>query len=196
MSRGKGTVKQLDSEAVGLQLRAEERAAGGRLQAARLNTREQMKHASKLFLALCLTLCLGAVAANAQIESDVTIEANIPYSFVVEKTTLPAGKYMVRAADEFADPSILEIRSADGRHAVIFETEGTRPKQMPTKTELVFNKVGDTYFLSEVLVDGDNTGNRLPRSRMEERLEGKGMKAETHSVAALAKPFKKAAKKL
>ena len=155
-----------------------------------------MKYVSKLFLALCLSLGLGAVAANAQVESDVTIEANIPHSFVVEKTTLPAGKYMIKAADEFGDPSVMEIRSASGHTAVFFETEGVQPRQAPAKTELVFDKVGDTYFLSEVLVAGDDTGGKLPKSRMEERLEGKGLTAERHSVAALTKPFKKVAKKL
>jgi len=155
-----------------------------------------MKYASKLFMALCLTLVFGAVAANAQVESDVTIEANIPHSFVVEKTTLPAGKYIIKVADPNGDPSVMEIRSASGHTAVVFETEGAQPREMPKKTELVFDKVGDTYFLSEVLVSGDETGARLPKSRMEERLEGKGQKSEKFSVAALAKPFKKVAKKL
>jgi hypothetical protein len=155
-----------------------------------------MNFKGKLFLSLCLTLIFGAVAANAQVESDVTIEANIPHAFVVEKTTLPAGKYIIRSAGEFADPSIMEIRSVSGHAAVIFATEGAQPGRTPNKTELVFDKIGDTYFLSEVLVSGDDTGARLPKSRMEERLEGKGMKAEKHSVAALAKPFKKVAKKL
>jgi hypothetical protein len=155
-----------------------------------------MRYASKLFLALCLTLVFGAVAASAQVESDVTIEANIPHAFVVEKTTLPAGKYTIRAADEFGDPSIMEIRSANGHTAVFFETEGVQPRQAPNKTELVFDKVGDTYFLSEVLVSGDDTGAKLKKSRMEERLEGKGQTAEHHSIAAVAKPFRKMAKKL
>ncbi len=156
-----------------------------------------MRYVSKLFLALCLTLVFGAVAANAQVESDVTIEANIPHSFVVEKTTLPAGKYIIKAADpNAADPSVMEIRSANGHTAVVFETEGAKPREMPKKTELVFDKVGDTYFLSEVLVSGDDTGARLRKSRMEERLEGKGQTAERPSIAAVAKPFRKVAKKL
>jgi hypothetical protein len=147
-------------------------------------------------MALCLSLCFGAVAANAQVESDATVEANIPHSFVVEKTTLPAGKYTISAADPHDNPSVMEIRSADGRTAVFFETDGAIPRQTPAKTELVFDKVGDTYFLSEIFVAGENGGAKLPKSRMEESLEGKGMKAETHSVAALVKPFKKVAKKL
>ena len=155
-----------------------------------------MRYVSKLFLSLCLTLVFGAVAAQAQIESDVTIEANIPHAFVVEKTTLPAGKYTIKVADPNGDPSVMEIRSANGHTAVAFETEGMQPRQAPNKTELVFDKVGDTYFLSEVLVSGDDTGARLPKTRMEERLEGKGQTAERHSIAAVAKPFRKVAKKL
>lgn len=155
-----------------------------------------MRYVSKLFLSLCLTLVFGAVAANAQVESDVTIEANIPHAFVVEKTTLPAGKYTIKVADPNGDLSVMEIRSANGHTAVVFETEGAQPRQAPNKTELVFDKVGDTYFLSEVLVSGDDTGARLKKSHMEERLEGKGQTAERHSIAAVAKPFRKVAKKL
>ena len=155
-----------------------------------------MRNASKLFLAFCLTLVFGAVAANAQVESDVTIEANIPHPFVVEKTTLPAGKYTIRLADPYNDLNTMEIRGADGHTSVFFETEDDAPRKAPTKNELVFDKVGDTYFLSEVFVGGDDTGNKLPKSRMEERLEGRGLTAERHSIAAVAKPFRKVAKKL
>ena len=155
-----------------------------------------MRYVSKLFMALCLALGLGAVAANAQIDSEMTVEANIPHSFVVRDRTLPAGSYTIKVADPNRDLNVLEIRSARGRAAVNFETEGVQPAQTPAKSELIFDKVGDTYFLSEVLVAGDDTGARLRESRMEERLEGKGQTAERHSVAAVAKPFRKLAKKL
>jgi hypothetical protein len=153
-----------------------------------------MRHVSKLFMALCLSLGVGAIAASAQIESDTPIEANIPHAFVVRDTTLPAGKYTVKVADDIS-LNLLEIRSADGHTAVFFETEDMQPRQMPGKTELVFNKVGDTYFLSEVFMQGDPTGNRLPKSRVEERLEGKGLKSEKSSVAAQAKSSRRSAKK-
>lgn len=153
-----------------------------------------MRYLSKLFLALCLSPGLGAVAAHAQIGSDVTVEANIPHPFVVEKTTLPAGKYTIRVADP-ADLKVLEIRSADGHTAVLFDTEGAQPGQLPGKSELVFDKVGDTYFLSQVFVAGDETGSRLLKSRVEERLEGKGLKSERHSVAAHMKSSRQSAKK-
>ncbi len=153
-----------------------------------------MRYVSKLFLALCLALGVGAVAADAQIASDVTLEADIPQPFVVEKTTLPAGKYTIRAADDYGDPNVLVIRSANGHSAVVFEAEGTQPRRVPGKSELVFDKVGDTYFLSQIFVEGENTGSLVPKSRMERKLEGKGLNSEKHSVAAHKRSSSKSAK--
>jgi hypothetical protein len=152
-----------------------------------------MKYITKGFLALCLLLGVGAVGASAQIESDVTVKANIPQAFVVNDTTLPAGKYTIRVVEDTA-LDVLEIRSEDGRTTVLFNTDSAEPKQMPNKTELVFDKVGDTYFLSQIFVEGDDTGNQLIKSRMERKLESDGLKSERHSVAALTTPASKSAK--
>ena len=143
-----------------------------------------MKTVSKIFLSLCLVAVLGAAtAASAQIESDATVVANIPYAFIVRDTTLPAGKYKIKVADE-NEPNVLEIRSANGRTAVLVDTENTGPTRAAGKSELVFDRVGDEYFLSQVFVAGDSSGNQLPKSRMERKLEAGGLKAESHSIAA------------
>lgn len=149
-----------------------------------------MKTVSKLFLSLCLVMGFGAaMVARAQIDSDATIESNIPYAFVVKDTQLPAGKYTIKVADE-TDPSVMEIRSADGHTAVFFETENTLANRPVGKTELVFDKIGDSYFLSQVFLKGDSSGNQLPVSRMARRLEEGGHKAERHSIIAYIKRLK------
>ena len=147
---------------------------------------------TKLFLSLCLMIGLSAVmVANAQIDSDITIEANIPHSFIVRDTTLPAGKYTVRVADDYASLNLLELRSVEGHTAVLFETESVRLNGPARDTELVFDKIGDDYFLSRVFLSGDESGNQLQKSRKQRRLEDGGMKAETHSIAATRKASKK-----
>jgi hypothetical protein len=149
-----------------------------------------MKTVSKLFLSLCLVIGFGAaMVANAQIDSNATIEANIPYAFVVKDTQLPAGKYTISVADS-TDPNVLEIRSANGHTAVLFETENMLVKRTMRRSELVFDKIGDNYFLSQVFLKGDDSGNQLPMSRMARRLEDGGHKAERHSVIAYLKRLK------
>jgi hypothetical protein len=150
-----------------------------------------IKNLSKLFLALCLLTVSGGIVANAQIESDITIEVSVPFTFVVENTTLPAGKYVIKAIDDL-NPSVLELRSANGHTSVLFETDAalTQDGQPATKTELVFDKVGDKSFLSQVWLAGSGSGSQLARSRMEKRLEGGDRHSERHSIAAIQKHVK------
>ena len=42
------------------------------------------------------------------------------------------------------------------------------------QTALVFDKIGDTYFLSKVFLQGYQGGNQLPKSKMQRRLEENG----------------------
>jgi len=154
---------------------------------------KMMRNIGKVFLTLCLLTVGTGVVANAQIETDARIEANIPFAFAVSNTTLPAGKYEIRTVDENI-PSILELRSADGRTKVIFETEDAQTPggdQRASKTELTFDKVGDRYFLSQVWLAGDAAGNQLPKSKMEKKLMDGGGQAERHSIVAFLKHAKR-----
>ena len=144
-----------------------------------------MKIVTKLFLSLCLVAGLAAtLTANAQIRSDATIRVNVPYSFVVNNTTLPGGTYVITVDDPYgSDTSVLEIRSANGKTAVLFDTDPITGPRLAPQTELVFDKVGDTYFLSRVFLKGDE-GNQLLKSKTQRRLEENGSIAESHSIAA------------
>jgi hypothetical protein len=150
-----------------------------------------MRNLGKLFLALCLVTVVGGAVANAQVVSVPQVEANVPFDFVVGDTKLPAGKYQIAALDG-TENRVLEIRSADSRTTVLFDTEDaqTRNDQVETKTELVFDKVAGQYFLSEIWVEGTSAGSSLGKSRMEERLIKGGSRSEKHSVLAMLKRMK------
>ena len=127
------------------------------------------------------------MTTQAQIESDVTIMANIPHAFVVRDTTLPAGKYTVRMADANDRSDVLQIRSATGKMAVFVETQPIDEVRAARRTELVFDKIGDQWFLSKVFLKGDDSGSQLEETRMQRRLEDGGLKAERRRVALLRK---------
>jgi hypothetical protein len=42
-----------------------------------------IRNLGKLFLALCLLTVGGGIVANAQIDTDATIQANVPFAFVI-----------------------------------------------------------------------------------------------------------------
>lgn len=144
----------------------------------------------RTLLVLCFLVTVGDVATNAQIDSDVTIEADIPNAFVVKDTSLPAGKYTIRVVDD-TNLKVLEIRSVRGDKSVLFETEDTLANETPRRTELVFDKIGDKYFLSQIWLSGSNSGSQLEKTKMERDLEASGMKGERNSVIAHHRSSKK-----
>lgn len=144
-----------------------------------------MKVFTKLFLSLCLVVGLGAtLTSHAQIQSDATVKANIPHSFVVNNTTLPPGNYTIKVADDYSNLNVLEIRSANGKTNVLFDTEPVNLPRVMSRSELVFDKVGDTYFLSRVFMRGDESGNQVLKSKQQRRLEESGSTAKTWSMPA------------
>src|ERR1700752_5104040 len=141
-----------------------------------------MNYLKNLFLAFCLVSGCGlATAVSAQISSDMTLQANIPYTFMVGNTRLPAGKYTVKVADG-RDLNLMEIRSVDGRTSVFFDTVTAVSNEIPRKTELVFDKIGDEYFLSQVWLGGDRSGNQLIESKMQQDAKAGEQTAERRSV--------------
>jgi hypothetical protein len=109
---------------------------------------------------------------------------DISHPFFVNNTKLPAGTYTLRVLDENESANTLELQSLDGHTSVMFNTEDAQPKQEPRESKLVFDKVGDDYFLSRIWVDGDTyTGYALEKPKLEKRLEARGTKIEKHEVA-------------
>jgi hypothetical protein len=98
---------------------------------------------------------IGLLAASfgfAQV--DQLIRVNVPFSFVVGKKALPAGEY------NFAPNSLneaIEVTPAKkgeiGADAIVL-TQLAAEVHNVGGGHLVFDKVGDTYFLSEIWIPG------------------------------------------
>ncbi|SRR6266436_1237161 len=156
-----------------------------------------MNNLKNLFFVLCLVSGCGlTTAVSAQIPSNVSLQANIPYTFMVGNTRLAAGKYTVKVADD-NDLHLLEIKSADGYTSVFFETVAAVSNEIPGKTELVFDKIGDDYFLSQVWLVGNRSENQLFESKIQQSAKaGEKSFAEKRSVTEIGRAIKSVEKKL
>ncbi len=137
---------------------------------------------SRLLILVLLTAGC-ALRANAQALEEGTIEADVPFAFIVGEKTFPAGKYTLKRADD-TNPGVLEIRNDKGRGASFFEAETAQANEYPRQTNLVFEKIGDQYFLSEIWASDTNVGYRLPKTKTEKSLEGGDIKTEHRSILA------------
>ena len=128
-----------------------------------------MKSLLFLVLGLSLLAIAGGTARGQVVDS---IEADIPFGFTVRHTALPAGHYTIKRLG--ATPGVMEIRGDDYQRPVIFFVENAQASKEPKKTELIFDRIGDQYFLSEVFEEGNTAGVEVPQTRSERRLRKEG----------------------
>jgi len=138
------------------------------------------RHLLLSFIALVFTLTLSPSKAHAQINGE--IEATIPFQFHAGNTKLPAGKYVIHVLDN-SDLTIMEISSADGSTSALFDVDGTVANSVPAKSELVFNKYGNRYFLDKLFDEGSQDGSQVPESNYEKRVSQAAAEGQEHVPA-------------
>jgi hypothetical protein len=138
-------------------------------------------------LTVALLAVVAAATAYAQLPG-TALRASIPFDFRVRGKILPAGDYEIRRLTD--EPGELIVSSVNNNHErAIFDTEPVEPKGTSSRPQIVFHRYGETYFMSEVLAGGLQTGRELPISRQERNLKrelasNKTEAAETVAVAA------------
>jgi hypothetical protein len=136
------------------------------------------------FLALFIPLIFGLTAhttkAQAQIIGD--LEVNIPFQFHVGSSKLPAGKYIIHMLDG-SDLKVMEISSADGSTSALFNVQSAETNSASARSELIFNKYGNRYFLAELFDEDNPDGSRVVESRYEKRIDKASLEAQEHVTA-------------
>ena len=105
--------------------------------------------------ALAGLIGLGTGAAYAQ--SSERLHVNVPFDFKVGQAVLPAGSYDL-TYDATGEPSVLMVRSQDGRHVAVALTEGVSTGNPKRDATLVFDHQESGYTLAKVFGPGENTG--------------------------------------
>jgi hypothetical protein len=127
-----------------------------------------MLNTTKLFLFAAVIMLGGVLAASAQIAPQSQIKTNVPFSFVVEGKTYPAGSYTFGRLDPAGrgDASQLVMRGPKGV-SVIIATITTISTEGAKDTQLVFEKIAGQNFLTQIWGKGDTEGRELVTSQAE-----------------------------
>jgi hypothetical protein len=97
-------------------------------------------------LAVAVTMCASAASAQAE------LTANVPFAFKVGNTTHQAGQYTLRTDEEMMRVEIAPLKGAPT--AALVETRLAAPEPLTAEPRLVFDKVGDVYYLAELWTPG------------------------------------------
>jgi hypothetical protein len=98
-----------------------------------------------------LFLAAGATVARAE-----TLEAHIPFSFIVNGTRLPAGHYELRSMTT-TQPNVWEVENTRTDRSVLLLTGAC---EMPSATtpQLHFAVMGGQHFLAQIVPDTGGQG--------------------------------------
>jgi hypothetical protein len=119
----------------------------------------------KTALTLVGALSLLLVAGSAFAQSN-EVRANVPFDFVVNKTTMPAGTYQIVNGGTLGSETIA-IRGMNIKASKLVTTSREESSKPSAKTKLVFHRLGDRYFLSQIWVEGSDSVRQLPKSQLE-----------------------------
>jgi hypothetical protein len=99
---------------------------------------------------------MGAIliSSAAQASTSSVLHTNVPFAFVVNGLSMPAGGYTIERED--GDPMLLMLRSDKEGHAVVFTTipeSGRDPAG--SKPVLSFTRTGGGYRLTGIWENND-----------------------------------------
>ena len=109
-----------------------------------------------------LSLALAAGSAFAQSQE---VRANIPFDFVVNKTTMPAGTYSISRIAISSDAVV--VRGLNCKAAALVAAMKQGSGKINERSKLVFHRYGDRYFLSQIWVEGSDHMRVLPKTKLE-----------------------------
>jgi hypothetical protein len=144
------------------------------------NATTRFRNLLAVITALAFMMAISLVQAHAQITGD--LDVTIPFQFHAGDAKLPAGRYVIHTVDT-SDLTVMEIVSADGSTSALFEVRDAEANSVPAKSELIFNKFGDRYFLAKVFDEGNPNGSTVVESRYEKKVGAAATEAQAHVPA-------------
>lgn len=119
------------------------------------------KHALTLIGVLSLLMAAGSAYAQT-----IHVKGDIPFSFIVNKATLPAGQYDFKSLG-LSDGKVILVRDAEGKPMATVNNQRTESLDTCQETKLVFKRYGSRYFLHQIWIAGEKSGQQLPQSSRE-----------------------------
>jgi hypothetical protein len=107
-----------------------------------------------------LAVTIGLVALFAAMlgssHAAPIVRANIPFQFIIEGKTLPAGEYDFVRSDNDQSVRIVSLKKGPSADALVLTRLGGGIHSTPKDTHIVFDKLGDTFVFSEFWIPGED----------------------------------------
>jgi len=148
-----------------------------------LKPKEEIIMKIRAYSILAVAALFATVLTPARARSEKLISANVPFNFFIRDRALPAGEYLF-AIVQLGGGDAIKIQSADGHITAFVPTLAAKAKASKSEPNLVFNRYGDQYFLSQVCGLEESATQNLARARAEDRLARRAAEPRKVPIAA------------
>ena len=115
---------------------------------------------------LFFSLITSVVSVNAQ--STHRFKVDVPFQFILNGQTLPAGNYVIERTDA-AKPNIITLTKADGGIVRLVLTQRVEKDHPSTTSSLIFIRREGKHYLFQVWNVGAMNGSQVPSAYGRER---------------------------
>jgi hypothetical protein len=137
----------------------------------------------KLNLSRLMLLAMGALLlGSAAFAQQINVETKVPFDFILGDRVYAAGQYSVE--NVIQNNHVLRLRSGASRRAAYILYQPASSPVPAERTQLVFHRLGNTYFLYQVQVAGSTLGREFQSSHAETEMALNATDKETVIVAA------------
>jgi hypothetical protein len=113
-------------------------------------------------ITVLLLLSLFALVANSvEAQSAYRFKVDVPFQFVLNGQTLPAGTYVIERTDP-AKPNILTLKKVDGGLVCLVITQRVENDRSSTASSLIFIQRKGKHYLFQVWTVAAMNGNQIP----------------------------------
>jgi hypothetical protein len=117
-----------------------------------------------MLFAMALAL-LVTTAASAQ---TIKVNANVPFDFIVNGATMPAGEYSVESLDSYGKVLVIGNLTSGAKSLVV--ATSCIALESADQTKLIFRRYANSYFLRQIWVAGNDAGHEIPPTAREREL--------------------------
>lgn len=104
----------------------------------------------KIFRSLVILIFLAFGSLAMQAQERALVKVDVPFAFTVENVEMPAGTYTIWTTAYKA----IMVQNADGLHTAFINAMEARKVQGSTESKLVFQQLGNEFFLNQVWEQG------------------------------------------
>lgn len=144
-----------------------------------------MKKFRLTFLVLafaCLTLGTALAEGPRRL-----MTVDVPFNFLIGTSAFAAGQYNIYGSDGH---HLMWIQDSDGKWLLVTGTIPSSNNKFAEKPALVFNRYGDTYFLSKVVTAGESIASYLVKSKREREVARVAANPATSKILVAQAPEK------